>query len=165
MTTTQPFLPFHIDRVHGPLRPHWQVHCIRKSTMSAPTTPHRVCHIHRVQHVHRVRINVQHVDRAHRAHPAYSAVDERRPVRVPRCMDGYSARLGPRHRDARLSLGTSSRRRGPIVMVTEVLDRVERNKPSYILPKTHQNKLRKQIGDLPKPERCQSKLPDSSGYR
>jgi len=43
------------------------------------------------------------------------------------------------------------------------IDQVERNETYNILPRTHQNKLHKQIGDLPKPKQCQSYLPDLLG--
>ena len=68
-----------------------------------------------------------------------------------------------------LSQGTSSRCYGLIVMVVEALDhsscdrelhRVERGTNQIM----YQNKLRKQIGDLPKPKESQSNLPRSSGY-
>jgi len=43
------------------------------------------------------------------------------------------------------------------------IDQVERNETYNILPRTHQNKSHKQIGDLPKPKQCQSYLPDLLG--
>jgi len=80
-------------------------------------------------------------------------------------------RLGLCHRYACLNPGTSSCCCGLIVMVVEVLDhssfhreldQVERKEPNDIM---HHNRAHKQIGDLPKPKRHQSKLPRSSGYR
>ena len=106
-----------------------------------------------------------------KANLAYSAADERRPVRVQRFMEGSSARLSPHDRDASLRAGTSSRRLGLIVTVAEVLDhssfhreldQVEGNEPNDVLPKMRKDKSRKLIGDLPKPKRYQSNLPRSS---
>jgi len=88
-------------------------------------------------------------------------VDGRWLVRVQRFVEGRSARLGPHYQDACLSQGMSSRCCGLVVMVVVVLnhssfhhklDEVERNELNDVLPKTHQNKSRKRIGDLPKPK-------------